>query len=179
MSIKTILLILFLWNNVKFLDLCTQLQVSRHLATDFRPSHAKLQSRSFNTQTHITKTFTYYCMISFLSLLRLTSFLLYILITSTGTSKYHGCPKTINYCPNPLKKMGLQPTLKPLKHRTIHIYVVPHTLLHKMQIFYQNMGQVWLHPIGPQHSHVTHPKSLSFFASNICCDLIVGNVVLL
>lgn len=49
----------------------------------------------------------------------------------------------------------------------------------KCPVFTQKLGQVGLCPTSPQHSHVTRLKSLSFFASDFCCNLVVGLVELL
>ena len=45
--------------------------------------------------------------------------------------------------------------------------------------FTQNLDQVGPCPIGPQHSHMTHPESLSFSSLDICCEPVVHYIVLL
>jgi len=114
-------------------------------------------------------------------------------------SKYHGLTKIRNYGPKTfgplqnhliLQKGGALTHLEALMtphgiFKILHcaIHFVLHTPLrttpHKMQSLFQNIGQVGLHPTCSQHSHVTHPKSLSRFSYDLHCNVVVDIVELL
>ena len=49
----------------------------------------------------------------------------------------------------------------------------------KMWSLWPKLDQVASRLTNPQHSHVTHPQSLSYNAFDLCCDAIIDNIVLL
>lgn len=82
--------------------------------------------------------------------------------------------------PIPITKWGASTHPEEPRHCTVNINLrALLTLLLKIGSIWPKLDQVGPCPIGPQHSHVTSPKSLSYDALNLCCNAIIDGIVLL